>query len=223
MSKKREIYLNSKSGVAIIAPGTEKVDTGAPNDTSGYTSPDPLFSAITHRPGFLRVVRGLASTALAAVCRWPWFARQVNVVPENRIADDLLLRLTQGVVSTDDEITFLDASCSRGELLAVLGARTKWKLFDLAADPVAAAEALSKGCQEATLRKALGIRKCPGIRCCHLGNGQLFRAARQLKLAILLNPGAPVLSTPNLIRNSENCSAPPVHIGDRKSIVSFTA
>jgi glycosyltransferase involved in cell wall biosynthesis/SAM-dependent methyltransferase len=201
--KKSQIYLNSKSGVAIIAPGTEKVDTGAPSDKLGDPPTDSQLLANTGRPDSLRDMRGLASTALAAVCRWPWLARQVNVVPENRIADDFLLRLTQDVVSPDDEITFLDASCSKGELLAELGTRTKWKLFDLAADPVAAGEALSKGHQEAALRHALGIPEMlRGFDVAYLGNGlQRFHEPRvSLRtLAILLNPGGYlVLSTPNL-------------------------
>jgi glycosyltransferase involved in cell wall biosynthesis/SAM-dependent methyltransferase len=202
-AKTSEIHLNSKSGVAIIAPSAKKEETGPLDDTSGIPPGGPQSSANTNRPAHPRTVRGLAATALDAACRLPLFARRINVPWENRTADDIL-RLTQGLVSRDDAIAFLDAGCSRGELLAFLAARTKWRLFGLEADSVAA-ETLSKGCQvfEATLEQALGIPEMlRGFDFVYLGNRlqRLQEPRVNLRtLAILLNPGAfLLLTTPNL-------------------------
>jgi glycosyltransferase involved in cell wall biosynthesis/SAM-dependent methyltransferase len=183
--KKSDIHLNSKSGVAIIAPSGEK----------GEIEPG---THVAKQPSS----RGLL--ALKTFSRWPLVARRINAQGRNRTADDVL-RLTRGLVSKDDEINFLDAGSSRGELLTVLAARTKWKLFGLEAEPVAAAEALSKGCRvfEATLGQALRIPEMlQGFDCIFIGTSiQRFAEPRVSlrSLAILLNPGGfLVLSTPNL-------------------------
>ena len=149
-------------------------------------------------------MRGLAEAALEAVCRSLPFTRWINVPPEKPAADHIF-RLTQGLVSKDDEIAFLDVGCSRGELLAVLAGSTRWRLFGLEADSVAAAQALSKGYQifEGTLGQAPGIPELlRGFDLVYLGNGlQRFDEPRvSLRtLAVLLNRGGfLVLSTPNL-------------------------
>ncbi len=77
---------------------------------------------------------------------------------------------------------FLDAGSSRGELLTVLAARTKWKLFGLEAEPVAAAEALSKGCQvfEGNFRAgSWNSGNATGLRL-HLSRKQHFSALTSL-------------------------------------------
>ena len=66
--KTSEIYLNSKSGVAIIAPSAEKEDTKP-------------GSQVARKPSS----RGLL--ALKAFSRWPLVARRINVPTENRMAD----------------------------------------------------------------------------------------------------------------------------------------
>ena len=131
--------------------------------------------------------------ATEAVYRLPLFANRINVSSEKRPADDLL-RLTQGLVSRDDEIAFLDASCSNGDLLSELAGQTKWKLFSLEARSATAGE-LSKDPQalEVNLRQAVGTPEMlRGFDFVYLGNGlQRFREPRVIlrTLAILLNPG----------------------------------
>ena len=202
--KSKEIYLNSKSGVAIIAPSAEKEDTGPLNDSSRNPPTNSRSSTNANRPHPPHVVRGFATKVLEAACRLPLFARAINVSWENGTADRIL-RLTQGLVSKDDEIAFLDVCCSGGELLAALAAQTRWRLFGLEADSVAAAEALSKGYQifEGTLGQAPGIPELlRGFDLVYLGNGlQRFDEPRvSLRtLAVLLNRGGfLVLSTPSL-------------------------
>jgi glycosyltransferase involved in cell wall biosynthesis/SAM-dependent methyltransferase len=200
-TKTTEIYLNTNSGVAIIAPSAE-AQAGAQIDTPKGPPAYPMPPSTDGRTDSSRALRRLAAMATEAVLRWPWFARRINSSSENRPEDDLL-RLMQGIVSGDKEIAFLDAS-DGGELRPELAARTRWKLFGLEAD-FAAAEALSKGSQalEAILRKAVGNSEMlRGFDFLYLGNGlQRFREPRvSLRtLAVLLNPGGFLfLRTPNL-------------------------
>jgi glycosyltransferase involved in cell wall biosynthesis/SAM-dependent methyltransferase len=200
--KTSEIYLNSKSGVAIIGPGVEDEGLGPQNDES-KNSPPTARSFNVGRPDSSRSLRGLIAVATEAVYRLPLFASRINVSSDKRPAGDLL-QLTQGLVSKDDEIAFLNAACSTGDLLSELAAQTKWKLFSLEGG-VGAAEALSKGFQglEINLRQAIGIPEMlQGFDLVYLGDGlQRFREPRVTlrTLAILLNPGGFLfLSTPNL-------------------------
>jgi glycosyltransferase involved in cell wall biosynthesis/SAM-dependent methyltransferase len=202
-AKTREIYLNSKSGVAIIAPGVEDEKPGPQNDELKNPPANPVPSSSIGRPDSPRALRGLVAMATEAVYRLPLFANRINVSSEKRPADDLL-RLTHGLVSRDDEIAFLDASCSNGDLLSELAGQTKWKLFSLEARS-ATAGALSKGPQalEVNLRQVVGTPEMlRGFDFVYLGNGlQRFREPRVTlrTLAILLNPGGfLLLSTPNL-------------------------
>jgi glycosyltransferase involved in cell wall biosynthesis/SAM-dependent methyltransferase len=201
--KTSEIYLNSKSGVAIVAPGVEAEEPGSQSDPP-KNPPAPLALSSKGRPEAPRVaLRGLVAMATDAVHRMPVFASRINVSSEKRPADDLL-RLTKGLVSRDDEIAFLDAACSNGDLLSELAAQTKWKLFSLEAAS-GAAEPLSKSPQplELNLRQAIETPEMlRGFDFVYLGNGlQRFREPRVTlrTLAILLNPGGYLLlSTPNL-------------------------
>jgi glycosyltransferase involved in cell wall biosynthesis/2-polyprenyl-3-methyl-5-hydroxy-6-metoxy-1,4-benzoquinol methylase len=198
--KASEIYLNSKPGVAIVAPGVEDEELDPQNDESKNP---PALSSNIGRPDSPRSLRGLVAMATEAVHGLPLFANWINVSSEKRPADDIL-RMTQGLVSRDDEIAFLDATCSNGDLLSELAAQTKWKLFSLEAE-AATAGALSKGPQavEVNLRQAVGTPEMlQGFDFVYLGNGlQRFREPRVTlrTLAILLNPGGfLLLSTPNL-------------------------
>jgi glycosyltransferase involved in cell wall biosynthesis/SAM-dependent methyltransferase len=200
--KTSEIYLNSKSGVAIIAPGVEDEETGSQNDES-KNPPEAGGLSNVGRPDSPHALRGLVAIATEAVYRLPLFASRINVSSEKRPADDLL-QLTQGLVSRDDEIAFLNAACSTGDLLSELAAQTKWKLFSLESGSVAA-EALCKGSRglEVKLRQAIGVPEMlRGFDFVYLGDGlQRFREPRVTlrTLAILLNPGGFLfLSTPNL-------------------------
>jgi glycosyltransferase involved in cell wall biosynthesis/SAM-dependent methyltransferase len=201
-AKTSEIHLNSKSGVAIIAPCLEESDSIPVTDTSRNSrlGPDPAANANSPCPA--PTVRGLAAKVLEAFLM-PLVARRVQVLSETRAAADDVFRLTRDFVSSDDQIDFLDASCSGGELLSLLAARTKWRLFALEADSVAA-EGTSKGCQvEASLELALGSPEMlRGFDLINLGNGlQRLREPRvSLRtIAILLNPGGFLtLITPNL-------------------------
>lgn len=201
--KSNKIYLNSKSGVAIIAPRAEQENTGQLIDVS-RNPPTNSRSSANAKEHLPRGVRGLAATALDAVCRLPLFARSINVPSEDRTAD-YILRLTRGFVSKDDKVVFLDVGCSRGELLGALAGPTRWTLFGLEADSAAAAQAVSKGYQvfEGTLAQAPGIPELlRGFDLIYLGNGlQRFGNPRlSLRtLAVLLNRGGfLVLSTPSL-------------------------
>jgi glycosyltransferase involved in cell wall biosynthesis len=201
--KTSEVYLNSKSGVAIIAPGVEKKELGPQDDEAKNLLANPAVSSNVGRPDLPRALRGLVAIATEAVYRWPLFASPSNVSSPKKPADDLL-RLTQGLVSRDDEIAFLDATGSNGDLLSELAGQTKWKLFSLEAE-FATAGALPKGPEalEVNLRKAVGTPEMlRGFDFVYLGDGlQRFREPRVTlrTLAILLNPGGfLLLRTPNL-------------------------
>jgi glycosyltransferase involved in cell wall biosynthesis/SAM-dependent methyltransferase len=202
--KTSEVYLNSKSGVAIIAPGSEKLAAGPLNYPSRNLSADPRRSERATRTDVRFVLQSVVATAIDALGRLPLCAARPNRMRESRISDDFL-GFTQSLVSKDAEISFLDAGCSRGKLLAILATRTRWRLFGLEADSIAAAEARSNGGQvfAATLRQALEIPEMlRGFDLAYLGNGlQRFHDPRSSlrTLAILLKPGAfLVLRTPNL-------------------------
>ena len=203
-AKSNEIHLNSRSGVAIIAPSAKKENTGPLNDASRNPPTNPESSPKVNRSHPPRGMRRLAGAVLEAICESPLFGRRLSVRSKTQTADDIL-RLTQGLVSKEDKIDFLDVDCSEGDLFTELAGVTQWRLFGLQVDPVAVEDADSKGYQifRGTLRQAPGIPELSrGVDLVYLGKRlQRFDEPRTSlrTLAVLLNPGGLlVLRTPSL-------------------------
>ncbi len=197
------IYLNSKSRVAIIAPFADTNHLSLPSQSlSGQmTSRRKANGDIQDPP---RKSPGRTSKVFEALSWLPLEARQSNVALEVRAADHIL-GLTRDLVSANSEVAFLDINCSKGELLDVLKSLTKWKLSGLEASSPAAEEARSKGYRvfNTTLQRAVDVPEIiKGFDLIYLGQGiQCFDEPRASlrTLAILLHLGGLlVLSTPNL-------------------------
>ena len=198
------IYLNSKSRVAIIAPVADTKDQTQLNNQPLVQRMNSGRSANGDIQNPPREAPRLTSKVIEVLLRLPIGARQTNVAREDRTAD-YILGLTRDLASANSEIAFLDANCSKGELLDALKLRTKWKLSGLEASFSAAEEALSKGHQvfNATLQQAAGVLEIvKGFDLIYLGQSiQSFDEPRASlrALAVLLNTGGlVVLSTPNL-------------------------
>jgi len=213
-AKTSAVYLNSKSGVAIIAPGTEETGSQLLTGTAKNRPANEQAAAKPIRTDGTRSVLGLAKTALESVCRLPIVSRPIKAPIPRRTAVDNIFRLTQGLVARDDDIAFLDASCSGEEVLRLLAACTRWRLHSLEPDYVTA-KTLTKGCQalEAALEETLAISEMlGGFDFVHLGNGleRLHEPHVSLRsLAILMNPGGfLILITPNLDSEQQKLFGP---------------
>jgi glycosyltransferase involved in cell wall biosynthesis/SAM-dependent methyltransferase len=200
----KDVYLNSKSRVAILAPPVDRKDRGGLTDQSLVDSliADDTANADKRDPA--RAPSRVASTILKAFYRLPLVASRMNAVTEDRTAEQIL-GLTRSFVSKNEKIAFLDTGCSKGGVLDALKARTKWELFGLEASPSQAAEAISKGhhiftttLQQAPSHPEIG----KGFEVIYLAQGiQCFAEPRASlrTIAILLRLGGfLVLSTPNL-------------------------
>jgi len=202
--KWKAIHLNSKSQVAIIGPAAEQEETGLKSDLSWGCPANDQVAFNSKRTRVRRLLRGLERSVLEIVCRWPLDLWRTNVRRNNRRNDDILW-FTQGLVSKDDEIAFLNVGSLGGELLSALAGQTKWKLSGLEPESAAAAEALPQRWQ--IFRKDLSqVREVPGL----LQGFDLIFLENQLQhfeepraslrtLAILLKlRGLLILRTPNL-------------------------
>jgi glycosyltransferase involved in cell wall biosynthesis/2-polyprenyl-3-methyl-5-hydroxy-6-metoxy-1,4-benzoquinol methylase len=199
-----DIYLNSKSRVAIIAPPVETKDHSQVTDRSLGDQLVARRGAHAEIPDRARAASRVAYTILDAVYRLPVRAPRTYRSWEDRTTDQIL-GLTRGFVAKNDEIAFLDTGCSKGELLDALKARTKWNLLGLEASRSAAAEAISKGHHifNATLRQAPSIPEIvKGFDLIYLAEGIQCIGEPRASLrtvAFLLNLGGYlILSTPNL-------------------------
>jgi glycosyltransferase involved in cell wall biosynthesis/SAM-dependent methyltransferase len=207
-----DIFLNSKSGVAIIQP---PADTKQPNRQNNLSLPYPRTAGSpANAGGPPRLPARLVSAVFEAFYRMPLAAHQANVAWEDSTAD-ILLALTRGIISPTDEIAFLDAGCSKGQLLDALKARTKWSLCGLEASSSAAAKALAKGHRvfQTTLRQAAGVTEISeGFDLIYLGRGlQCFEEPRASlrTIAVLLKLGGfLVLRTPNLDSEQQKLFGP---------------
>ena len=198
-----EVYLNTKSRVAIISPpaqigeGMKSFPVGNPKAADRSANDENENPPAATRP--------LASTFLRTLGRLPLFAGRTGVDWSGRTTE-LILAVTRGVISKEDEISFLEIGCpglSR-ELLDGLKAQTKWNLFGLETSPDAVVEAGSGGHKvfEAIEENASFLEIPKGVELVYTGRGiQCFEDPRGYlrKMAVLLKPGGLlVLCTPNL-------------------------
>jgi glycosyltransferase involved in cell wall biosynthesis/SAM-dependent methyltransferase len=199
-----DIFYNSKSQVAIIAPSVRTKDVRQVGDSS---LGDQLLAARAGNADHLDLA-GTASRMVSATFevfdRLPRNALRENAAGENGTADQILA-LTRGFITKNDEIAFLDTGCGKGDLLDTLKARTKWNLSGLEVNDSAVAEATSKGHRvwRATLGQAAGTPELVnGFDLIYLAQGiQSFlepRASLRTVAILLKIGGFLVLRTPNL-------------------------
>jgi glycosyltransferase involved in cell wall biosynthesis/SAM-dependent methyltransferase len=199
-----DIFYNSKSRVAIIAPSVKTKDLSQVGDPS---LGDQLIAARArnaNRSNLTGVVSQMASKIFEIPYRRPLSALRVAAAREDGTADQILA-LSRGFVPKNKEVAFLDTGCGKGDLLNALKATTKWNLYGLEAGGSGATEAISKGHRlfRATLRQATGIPELiRGFDLIYLAQGiQCFDEPRAIlrTVAILLKIGGfLVFSTPNL-------------------------
>jgi glycosyltransferase involved in cell wall biosynthesis/SAM-dependent methyltransferase len=194
-----DIFFNSKSAVAIVAPSVRTKGVDQVGDPSLGDLLAANRAANSDKTDFSRGVSRLSELFY----RLPLSAPLVEAREDG--AADQILGLTRDFISKNDEIAFLDTGCFKGELLDALKARTKWKLYGLEPGVSAAAEAASKGHRifKGTLRQAPGIPEfvrgfdliylAPGIHCLPEPRASLRTVAIFLKVGGFL-----VLRTPNL-------------------------
>jgi glycosyltransferase involved in cell wall biosynthesis len=209
-----DVFYNSKSRVAIIAPSVKTKDVSHVGDSS---LGDQLLAASAvkaDRADLARVASRMVSTIFESFSRLPLNAWRVNAGKEGDTADQILA-LIRGLVSENDEIAFLDTSYCRGDLLDALKMRTKWNLHGLEAGDSAAVEANSKGHHlfKATLQEAPGIPElikrfdliylAQGIQCFHEPRAILRTVAILLKIGGFL-----VVRTPNLDSEQQRLFGP---------------
>jgi glycosyltransferase involved in cell wall biosynthesis/SAM-dependent methyltransferase len=208
-----EVYLNTKSRVAIISPTVQIGDGMKSFPLGNLAAADRSANGRNGNPP--STVRPSASTLLRTLGRLPLFAGRVTVDWSGQTAD-LILAVTRGIVSKEDGINFLEVGCSdlSRELLDGLKAQTKWNLFGLETSPDAVMEARAGGHRvfEAIEENASFPEIPKGVDLVYMGRGiQCFEDPRGYlrKMAVLLNPGGfLVLRTPNLDSAQRNLFGP---------------
>ena len=213
-----EIYLNTKSGVAIISPPVQAGEGNPLQSFHAGNQPTPERPA-KGKDGepLLTGSRALASTFFRALGRLVLIAGRVGE-GWNGDAADLILEATRGFVSNEDQINFLQIGppgLSRA-LLIGLKARTQWNLHGLETSSDAITE--EAGSREHSVfegsiqENARSPQIAKGVDLIYLGEGiQCFADPRGhlRKVAVLLNPGGLlVLCTPNLDSDQRNLLGP---------------
>ncbi len=200
------VYLNSSSRVAIISPSSEWTDRNVLRAHPLFERPISDLSAAGKKATSGLLARPLATAFLENLGRFPFFRSGKEAAGSDHTAD-LILEITRGFVSADDEISFLgiDFSSRSPGLLDALKASTKWKLLSRETSSSAPAEPVSPGndVRDASLEQYESVQEIVhGVDLIFLGNGIQQSAdprGRLRKAAVLLNPGGwLVLRTPNL-------------------------
>ena len=196
-----DIFYNSKSQVAIIAPSVRTKEVHQVGDPALGAH---LIADRADRTDLAHFGSRMVSTIFEVFDRVPLRVDRAAAVSEDGNADQILA-LTRPFISKNDEIAFLDTGCGKGDLLDTLKASTKWNLSGLEVNDAAAAEATSKGHRvwRATLGQAAGAPELvSGFDLIYLAQGIhtfLEPRASLRTVAILLKiGGALVLRTPNL-------------------------
>jgi glycosyltransferase involved in cell wall biosynthesis/SAM-dependent methyltransferase len=209
-----DIFYNSKSRVAIIAPPVNTTDIRQVGDPSLGDQILATRAVDADRPDLARAASRMTSMIFEAFYRLPLSASRVDASSGDGTADKILA-LTQGFIAKNDQVAFLDIGCGKGVLLDSLNARTKWRLFGLEADGSPAVETVSKRYYlfKATLREAPGIPElvkgfdliylAEGIQCAQEPRASLRTIAILLKIGGFL-----VLRTPNLDSEQQRLFGP---------------
>jgi glycosyltransferase involved in cell wall biosynthesis/SAM-dependent methyltransferase len=200
------VYLNTRSQVAIISPWSEATDQNGLAAHRLIDRPVSDLTTVDKKANARFLGRPLATLVLKKIGRFPFFCGDNKAAGSHRTAD-LILEITRGFVSADDEIRFLGvdfASRSPG-LLDALKASTNWRLLRSETSSSALAEPISLGSDsgEASLEQNGSASEIvDGVDLIYLGNGIQQSAdprGRLRQAAVLLNPGGwLVLRTPNL-------------------------
>jgi glycosyltransferase involved in cell wall biosynthesis len=200
------VYLNSRSGVAMISPSLESADR---NGLQVHPLSNQLIkdlSAVGNKANSGFIGRPLVTAFLEKFDRFPFFRGRKEAVGSDRTAD-LILEITRGFVSTAAEISFLgiDFSSRSPGLLDALRVSTNWKLLRLETSSPSLAEPSfpENNVSEASLQQSGSVPEIVnGVDLIFLGNGiqQCADPRGHLrKAAVLLNLGGLlVLCTPNL-------------------------
>jgi glycosyltransferase involved in cell wall biosynthesis/SAM-dependent methyltransferase len=200
------VYLNTRSRVAIISPSLEPMDQKGLEAHTLINQPFSKLSEADKKANFGYQVQRLATGFFENLGRFPFFPGGNEAAGTDPTAE-IILKLTRGFVSSDDEIIFLgiDFSSRSPGLLDALKASTHWKLLRLETSSPGLSELISSGngIREASLEQNESVPQIVnGVDLIFLGNGiqQCADPRGYLrKVAVLLNPGGLlVLRTPNL-------------------------
>jgi glycosyltransferase involved in cell wall biosynthesis len=205
-SEVSQVYLNTKSRVAIISPFLKSADANKLKAHPVGNQPAFELSADGGEANRPFPARRLGAEFLEQLGHLPFFPNKMKVDWSNPSAD-LILEVTRGIVPVEKGIRFLGiGSASRSpDYLKVLKARTSWNMISLETISAAMAEPVFRphDIVETPLEENVSIQEIlkgldliflgDGIQSCANPRGYLRKAAVLLNLGGLL-----ILRTPNL-------------------------